>query len=184
MELEILQESPNFIDTRISAEGRTFYATFLYGEPERAKRKTIWNQLSLIGQNRPEPWWLTGDFNDIIDSSEKQGGVIRAEGTFLDLRTLMSECDLYDLQHSGNFLSWRGKRHDHLVFCRLDRSMSNSRWAEEYPSGRSEYLMFEASDHRPLVIYFDLQKKRKKGLFRYDRRYRKNKEVTKLVVKN
>jgi len=96
----------------------------------------------------------------------------------------MSECDLYDLQHAGNFLSWRGKRHDHLVFCRLDRSMSNSSWGEEYPSGRSEYLLFEASDHRPLVTYFDLQKKRKKGLFRYDRRYKKNKEITQLIVQN
>ena len=96
----------------------------------------------------------------------------------------MSECDLYDLRHSGNFLSWRGKRHEHLVFCRLDRSISNSSWAEEYPSGRCEYLLFEASHHTPLITYFDLQKKRKKGLFRYDRRHRNNKEITKLVVKN
>ncbi|CAL9222482.1 unnamed protein product [Arabidopsis halleri] len=96
----------------------------------------------------------------------------------------MSECDLYDLSHTGNFLSWRGKRHDHLVFCRLDRSMSNSCWAEEYPSGRSDYLRFEGSYHRPLLTYFDLKKQKKKGLFRYDRRYRNNKEVTELVIEN
>ncbi|KAG7536796.1 Endonuclease/exonuclease/phosphatase superfamily [Arabidopsis suecica] len=184
VEIDILAESPNFIDTHIKAEGRKFFATFVYGEPERSKRQEIWSKISDIGQNREDPWWLTGDFNDIIDSSEKQGGVVRPEGSFVDLRTLMSECDLYDLRHTGNFLSWRGKRHDHLVFCRLDRSMSNSGWAEEYPSGRSDYLRFEGSDHRPLVTYFDLQKQKKKGLFRYDRRYRNNKEVTKLVVKH
>ena len=110
--------------------------------------------------------------------------MIRPEGSFADLRSLMSECDLYDLQHSENILSWRGKRHDHLVFCRLDKSMSNCSWAEEYPSGRSEYLLFEASDYRPLVTYFDLQKKRKKGLFRYDRRHKNNKKISKLVVKH
>lgn len=60
--------------------------------------------------------------------------------------------------------------------------MSNSAWAETYPSGRSEYLKFEGSDHRPLVTFFDLKKKKSKSLFRYDRRLRNNPEVTDLIV--
>ncbi|KAG7559487.1 Reverse transcriptase zinc-binding domain [Arabidopsis thaliana x Arabidopsis arenosa] len=181
IELETLEACPNFIDTHIKAEGKSFFATFVYGEPDKSKRKSIWEQLSTIGQARSDPWYLTGDFNDIIDSSEKQGGPNRPEGSFIDFRTFMSECDLFDLRHSGNFLSWRGQRHDHLVHCRLDRAMSNSSWAEVYPSGRCEYLRFEGSDHRPLLTCFDLQKKKRKGLFRYDRRLRNNKEVSQLI---
>jgi len=93
----------------------------------------------------------------------------------------MSTCDLFDLRYTGNFLSWRGKRNDHGVFCKLDRAMSNSEWDVNYPSGRSKYLPFEGSDHRPIVTFFDLQKKKRKGLFRYDRRLRDNEEVTQLV---
>lgn len=93
----------------------------------------------------------------------------------------MAECDLYDLRHSGNFLSWRGKRHDHLVLCRQDRAMSNGAWAETYPSGRCEYLRFEGSDHRPLLTHFDLSKKKKRGIFRYDRRLKGNDEVNTLI---
>ncbi|KAG7541952.1 Endonuclease/exonuclease/phosphatase superfamily [Arabidopsis thaliana x Arabidopsis arenosa] len=182
--LQILSECHNFIDTRIEAEGKSFFATFIYGEPDQSKRKEIWTQLSALGQSRSEPWFLTGDFNDIIDSSEKLGGPARPEGSFVDFRTFMSECDLFDLRHSGNFLSWRGKRHEHLVFCRLDRAMSNSEWAISYPAGRCEYLDFEGSDHRPIATYFDLKKKRKKGLFRYDRRLRNNEEVTQLIYEN
>ena len=96
--------------------------------------------MTVIGQFRAEVWLLTADFNDIINSAENQGGPDRHEGSFIDLRTFMSTCDLFDLQHSGNFLSWRGQRYDHLVHCRLDRSMSNSALAECYPSGRCEYL--------------------------------------------
>lgn len=183
VEIEILSECSNFIDTCIKAEGKSFFMTFIYGAPEQSKRKVIWNQLTDIGKDRAKEWILTGDFNDIIDSSEKFGGPPRPEGSFVDFRTFMSECDLYDLRHSGNLLSWRGQRHDHLVFCRLDRVMSNSAWAESYPSGRSEYLRFEGSDHRPLITYFDLKKKKNSGLFRYDRRYRDNKEVTDLIKK-
>jgi len=182
--IQNLSENHNFIDTFIEAEGRSFFATFIYGEPEKSKRKEIWEQLTTLGQNRSESWFLTGDFNEIIDSSEKSGGPARPEGSFVDLRTFMSTCDLFDLRYTGNFLSWRGKRNDHVVFRRLDRAMSNSEWDVNYPSGRSKYLPFEGSDHRPIVTFFDLQKKKRKGLFRYDRRLRDNEEVTQLVEEN
>ncbi|CAA7021653.1 unnamed protein product [Microthlaspi erraticum] len=59
--------------------------------------------------------------------------------------------------------------------------MSNSAWAEEYPSGRSEYLRFEGSDHRPIITIFDPTRKKKRGLFRYDLRLKENEEVQKLI---
>ncbi|KAG7594156.1 Reverse transcriptase zinc-binding domain [Arabidopsis thaliana x Arabidopsis arenosa] len=60
--------------------------------------------------------------------------------------------------------------------------MSNSSWVEAYPSGRSEYLRFEGSDHRPIVTSFDHVKAKQKGLFRYDRRLRDNEEVKRIVT--
>ena len=60
--------------------------------------------------------------------------------------------------------------------------MSNSAWADEYPSGRCEYLRFEGSDHRPLITHIDLKQKKKKGIFRYDRRLKENEEVKQLIL--
>ncbi|XP_019085410.1 PREDICTED: uncharacterized protein LOC109126355 [Camelina sativa] len=57
-------------------------------------------------------------------------------------------------------------------------------WIEQWliaTSGRSEFLRFEGSDHRPLVTSFDPEKKKRKGLFRYDRRLKEQPEVLKLV---
>ncbi|XP_019096503.1 PREDICTED: uncharacterized protein LOC109130876 [Camelina sativa] len=59
--------------------------------------------------------------------------------------------------------------------------MANSDWVMAYPSGRSEYLRFEGSDHRPLVTSFDPVKKYRKNLFRYDRRFKDNPEVSQLI---
>ena len=181
IEIEVISSCQNFIDTLIKAEGKSFHATFLYGEPDRTKRKLIWNLLTEIGVSRDSSWILTGDFHDILDASEKSGGPVRPEGSFVDLRSFMSECDLFDLRHSGNPLSWRGKRHEHIVHCRLDRVVSKCTWAKMFPSGRCEYLLFEGSDHRPLITYFDLKKKKKRGIFRYDRRLKGNTEVTNLI---
>lgn len=50
-----------------------------------------------------------------------------------------------------------------------------------FPAARSEYLSFEGSDHRPILTHFDLNLKKKKVIFRYDRRLSKKPEVRKLV---
>ena len=113
---------------------------------------------------------------------EKDGGVIRPEGSFSDLRTFFSEGDLYDLQHTSDPLSWRGKRGDDVVRCRLDIAASNTRWAECFPAARCEYLGFEGSDHKPLISLFDRGDKRRRGMFRYDRRLSKNEEARKVTT--
>lgn len=116
-----------------------------------------------------------------VDNSEKCGGAIRAEGTFVAFRSFLSSNDLFDLKYSGSFLSWRGQRHSHLVRCRLDRAISNSEWTELYPACRSQYLRFEGSDHRPLISFLDTTKKRGNKLFRFDRRLKENPEIKQLI---
>lgn len=70
---------------------------------------------------------------------------------------------------------------DDVVRCRLDRSIANSHWFELFHSGSCEYLKYEGSDHKPILTCFDLTRKKRKGLFRFDRRLKDNPEVKKLV---
>lgn len=128
-------------------------------------------------------WFLSGDFNDIINNEEKQGGPQRPEGSFTNFRSFLSKGDLYDLKHSGDPLSWRGVRNTHVVRCLLDRAIANISWAELFPSARCDYLNFEGSDHKPIISYFELEKRKRKCMFRFDRRLRENTEVKELVDK-
>ncbi|KAG2322034.1 hypothetical protein Bca52824_015247 [Brassica carinata] len=109
------------------------------------------------------------------------GGRERPEASFSAFGTFLSTCDLFDLKHTGDFLSWRGQRHSHLVHCRLDRTLVNSSWSDYFPNGRSHYLPFEGSDHRPLLTTFDSKQKKTSGVFRYDRRLRNNEDVKALI---
>lgn len=95
--------------------------------------------------------WLQVISMILPETHEKQGGLERSEASFSDFRTILSEGDLYDLQHCGECLSWQGVRETHDIKCRLDRSLVNSSWSELYPSGRCEYLRFDSSDHRPII---------------------------------
>lgn len=146
-----------------------------------SQRQDVWNALIAIFSSRPGPWFLTGDFSEIIKNSENVGGVDRSENIFVPFRSFLSQCDMFDIQHSGNFLSWRGQHGKHLVHCRLDRTVANSEWSDMFTHSRSHYLKLEISDHRPLLTIFDPTKKKPKRMFRYDRRLRSNKEVKDIV---
>ena len=162
-------------------ENKSFFATFIHAETDYIVRRQMWEELTALTLSRDSPWFITGDFNDILTNQEKEGGRVRAEGSFVDFRTFISECDLYDLPHTGDFLSWRGVWIEGVVRCRLDRAVANSHWFDIFHSGSVEYLNYEGSDHRPILTCFDLTRKKGKGLFRFDRRLRENPEVKALV---
>lgn len=181
IQVDILYSSPNIIDTRIEAHGTFSFVSFIYGAPNPIDRPLFWSKLTELGADREEAWLITGDFNDLLDNSEKVGGPVRWEGSFLSFRSFVSQMGLWDLHHSGNHLSWRGTRYNYFIQSRLDRAMANCSWFERFPAGRCEYLRFEGSDHRPVLVHFDVKRKQKKGLFRFDRRLKGKPEIRKLV---
>lgn len=129
-----------------------------------------------------EVWLITGDFNDLLNNSEKVGGPSRWEGSFLSFRSFVTQFGIWDLQHSGNSLSRCGVRYSHFIQSRLDRAMANVEWSEMFSTGRCEYHRFEGSDHRPVLTLFDSNLlKKKKGIFRFDRRLRDKPEIRAIV---
>lgn len=153
----------------------------MYGNPEAPNRYIIWDFLIALSLSRNSPWILAGDFNEIIDNSEKSGGPERAEGSFRPFQNMLTSCDLFDLKHTGISLSWRGRRRTHLVHCRLDRVLVHPAWSDFLPTGRCHYLNFDTSDHRPVITIFDSATRRRNQLFRYDRRLKDNPKVSKLI---
>lgn len=181
VDISVLKQSHNFLDTTVSYKGTNFHITFVYGEPEVSRRQEIWDEISTFATERSSPWLLTGDFNEILDNSEKSGGPARPERTFSAFREFFARNDLFDLRHTGNCLSWRGQRGRHLVHCRLDRTVVNSSWFDAFPQGRSHYLKFQGSDHRPVFSAFDAKRRKQEKIFRFDRRLKDVEEVRALI---
>ncbi|KAG2288886.1 hypothetical protein Bca52824_048490 [Brassica carinata] len=182
--VEILDSSPNLIDVKIVTGSEPTFITFIYGVPRPEERANLWEKLTSLGTVRDDAWLVTGDFNDLLDSSEKIGGLERWEGSFVAFRSFVTQAGLWDLQHTGNHLSWRGIRYNHFIQSRIDRAMANCRWSENFLSSYCEYLSFEGLDHRPLMTYLDNKQRKKRNLFRYDRRLTSKPEVKELVQAN
>ncbi|KAF3527913.1 hypothetical protein DY000_02041917 [Brassica cretica] len=116
----------HFVDTLITYKNARFFSTFVYGAHEIPNRQALWEQLTDIAAAKDTLWFLTGDFNEIIDNLEKSGGKERP-GSFL------SSCHLFDLRHSGDFLTWRESD---------IQTLSIPDWigSDKYPTGRCLYL--------------------------------------------
>lgn len=80
LDIEILCTCDNFIDTAIRYKKEKLFATFVYGEPGYKKRISVWNALTQVSTKRSDAWFLTGDFNEILNSTEKTGWINRSEG--------------------------------------------------------------------------------------------------------
>lgn len=157
------------------------FISFVYGAPAAENRASFWSKLTTVGQGRDDPWLLKGDFNDILNNAEKIGGPTRPEGSFTAFRSFVAQNGLWDLKHSGEQRLWRGNRYTHFIRSRLDRAMASCSWLEAYPMGRCRYLRFEGSDHRPLISYFNSDKPKRRGMFRFNRALTEHEEVTQLI---
>ena len=67
--LQIISTSANCIDTCIIFEGKKNFASFVYGDTDRNRRKELWDQLIDVNAAREAPWFLTGDFNDLLNNA-------------------------------------------------------------------------------------------------------------------
>ncbi|MBA0707733.1 hypothetical protein Golax_019754 [Gossypium laxum] len=108
--------------------------TGFYGSPYANNKSGTWNLLKKLGQNRNHPWLASGDFNEIMYSYEKCGGVPREESRMEVFREVLEECLLEDLGYSGVWFTWeRGNLPETNIRERLDRGVANDKWKQLFP---------------------------------------------------
>lgn len=71
IKLDVLDANANVIDTSIKVEGKSFFASFVYADTDRMKRRAIWDHLIELSNARDQPWYITGDFNDLLTTRRR-----------------------------------------------------------------------------------------------------------------
>lgn len=91
VDVKILEHSCNLIDTEVNFKGVSSFISFIYGPPALEYRSAFWNKLSDVEKGQDSSWLVTGDFNEILDNTEKTGGPSRWEGSFTPFRSFVSQ---------------------------------------------------------------------------------------------
>lgn len=141
--------------------------------------------------NRDAGWFLAGDFNEMMNTSEKSGGPVREESSFYLFRSMVRDCRIKEVPSSGDPLSWAGVRDIMIngvkenvwVQCRLDRAFGDAEWFRLFPRSHTQYFERLGSDHRPILTSSIGMGTKKRGRFVYDKRWSYKPDVVELIRK-
>lgn len=132
LSVDLQSYSQNHIDVEVFcpvAKVRWRFTGF-YGFPEQSRRYQSWDLLRSLNHHRDLPWIVGGDFNEILENSEKEGGNLKLPYHLEAFRVALDDCSLSDIGWVGDPFTWSNRRENpHTVRCRRDRVCANGRRA-------------------------------------------------------
>ena len=145
---------PNHIDARIHMQASPLWRlTGIYGHLKEQCKTETWRLMRQLHARASLPWICLGDFNEILASDEKNGGIRRPMAPMLEFRHTLFHCDLVDLGFNRYCFTWRnGRDEDVFVEERLDRAVATTEWKEMFPRAKVSHLFASYSDHDPILI--------------------------------
>ncbi|KAI0524767.1 hypothetical protein KFK09_004152 [Dendrobium nobile] len=138
-------------------------ASFVYAVTSCSLRKNLWDQLVNFHSIYTLPWLVGGDFNTIVNPSERVGGLHPNFRSMEDFNDMIMNCNLIDIGFSGNNFTWnRGN-----LWQWLDRVLFNNDWVNVFNATKVVHLSRTLSDHSPLLINVNLNSASSTSRFRF-----------------
>ncbi|XP_039687912.1 uncharacterized protein [Medicago truncatula] len=132
----------------------TWRLTGYYGYPNGGRRTAAWNFLRQLSHQFTGPWCIFGDFNDILDASEKRGRITRPPWLINGFRQAVIDSGLSDVPIEGYPFTWfKSLGTPCAVEERLDRALANNLWFNIFLNATVETLVAPVSDHYPIYEY-------------------------------
>jgi hypothetical protein len=185
--IEIQNYSNRHINAVVSPTNSTPWVfTGFYGHPEAHKRVEAWSLLRHLKSLVLVPWLCAGDFNEILDHSEKIGGRRRPNFLMDNFKSTLEFCDLHEVECRGPRCTWNnGREGINFTMEKLDRVFANHEWLTRYPKVEISLEGAIFSDHLPILINMAGSKvMRRKGRgFRYEATWAEKKECKEIIKK-
>ncbi|XP_021802373.1 uncharacterized protein LOC110746460 [Prunus avium] len=149
--IDIVAYSRQSITALVKMNHGDWLFTAVYAHPCPGIRRQLWNYLDGIASASNLPWMIAGDFNELVNNSEKCGGnPFSHRGGLVDW---IDRNQLIDLGFIGAQFTWcRQNDNGVLTWERLDRGLSNIDWRHKFPEAFVRHLPRVKSDHCPLLI--------------------------------
>ncbi|XP_061369209.1 uncharacterized protein LOC133312082 [Gastrolobium bilobum] len=159
--LQVLKSNHQFIHSKISYHNHTRdeYITMVYASPQRHERRTLWKDMMDLNVDSSSSWIVMGDFNSLLDPTEKSGGGLFCWGASLKFRECLGACNIQDLGCNGPSFTWKRAG----LQERLDRVCVTEAWSTLWPNHFVLNLPFYNSDHRLILVMDEGARNRSNG---------------------
>ncbi|XP_020237132.1 uncharacterized protein LOC109816499 [Cajanus cajan] len=132
--------------------GKVWCCTGVYSNPVPTERDRLWQYLKELRQVIVLPWFLIGDFNDILSPTEQRGGIFQLSRATVFAQHL-DDCCLVNWKLLGKKFTWHRKQNGMIqIHKQLDRGLSDMQWILDFPNVVIEVLPRGHSDHNPLLL--------------------------------
>ncbi|KAF6175402.1 hypothetical protein GIB67_036493 [Kingdonia uniflora] len=131
-------------DQQIAVWFEDFMLTFIHANCDIARRRTLWKDLGNINGNMA-PQLVVGDFNVILSSGEKKGGVPSSNTAISNFQNCVDALEL--IQYTW----YNMQRGNSRILVLLDRIFMNSKWVEKFENWSYKVHPRVNFGHSPLV---------------------------------
>lgn len=137
----------------LASAGSTWWLTTVYGPSQYADKAAFLDELKVLQQTCFSPWLLCGDFNLILQDSDKNNG--RLHRSWLRrFRSTIDDLQLAELHLNGRLYTWSSERL-RPTLERLDQAFADADWLDAFPNHYLSCLSTDCSDHAPLSLKLD-----------------------------
>ncbi|KAG8497278.1 hypothetical protein CXB51_008563 [Gossypium anomalum] len=152
--VEIKSYSYNHIDSLIQVENENPIRFIgFYGNADPNNRKSSWDMLKRVGSSVKEKWIIGGNFNAILDNSEKEGGRRKPQALMDDFRAVVDELSLVDLKTDNGWFTWVNNREGTaMVKERLDCFLISASDVASFPFIETKVIRQSNSDHDAIML--------------------------------
>ncbi|KAL4366778.1 hypothetical protein GQ457_05G010670 [Hibiscus cannabinus] len=172
-DISILKGEKHMIDTKISINnGSPWFCSFLYGPPNREKKKEFWESITRLRNNISSPWCLMGDSNIIANQTEKIGG------NFYDLSQAnwfnhaINKCGLLEMPIKGGSYTWSNLgTDDDSIMEKLDRILFNVNWNDMFKRAVGVMEPAIGSDHSPIFCLLNGANRKPRRKFKFESKW-------------
>jgi len=124
-----------------------------YSYPNGGRRTAAWDFLRQLSVQFAGPLCIFGDFNDILDDSEKRGRNTKPRWLINGFRQAILDSGLSGVQVEGYSFTWfKSLGTPRAVEERLDHALANNSCLNLFPKATEETLVAPASDHYPILL--------------------------------
>jgi exonuclease III len=185
IQINVIDSRRNSITAWISTQSdkNPFLTTFVYAQSTKEGRKPMWEHFNDASKQINSPWLLVGDLNVYGNPDDKEGRIEASQVKIEEYNSFLANTQFLDLGFSGSKFTWRVLFKDgSKISERLDRALGNQELLSNFPNIRIHDETFRGSDHCPLTILFDDQKRFPRSPFRFIAEWA-HKEETQSIIK-
>ncbi|XP_074346816.1 uncharacterized protein LOC141685620 [Apium graveolens] len=149
---EVVEADSNFIDVNILNNNVSIWRlTGFYGYPERTRRRDSWELLRCLAVKSSLPWFVFGDFNDMISEKDKKGNHKHPQAFLNGFKEVLDEIQLIELDLMRGRCTWEKSRGTlGWVRERIDRVFASASWWKKFPLCKLVVHHVIYSDHDPI----------------------------------